>query len=420
MSMQNLKDNVDRGTHHEAQAKQKESMNAYFAKHIAPCVAGNKKQLHATAQKMRGADDEPITAARFLTAQAEAEGVGPTDVELKACEDYWLRRLKVRPHEMIRTEKVREYARNRWTVDAMFHDAGISMRGPQQSTVQKAFTTSTTQVIFPFYYSAAIEAGILASPILDRIIMEDIPVNSHTADHATMTDNVGDRSTAVSSEGASGTEVIIRASNQPIKLLKFKSKALATYESLRLQRLPIFERGLMRVGQQFMIQITDFGMNTLVAGDGNAVGGGAAGTVATGTNGTPVYADVVALEMAFTMGYEMEDGVLIAPYQSLTKLLNMAEFKDPLAGGRYQFHGEMPTPVGHELLRWDSTGNVSGWSTAQVMNCKSGLSMIKYTEGGLLVETDRIIDSQWDMSVASTWTGFGIWDRNATKVSTGW
>lgn len=419
MSMKSLTANLDRGAHHEAQKAQIASMGALATKIDQKRVAGQAKEFHAAAQRLRDDEDTPVTANRWLSAYAEADGVYPSEDELKAAESYWMRRFKVNPEtDILREEKVREYARERWTIDAIMQACGVQPRGRGASTVQKAFDSSTVQVIFPFYYSAAIQAGILASPILDRIIMEDIPVNSHTADHAAMQENVGDRSTTLTAEAARPNRVIIRAGNAPIKLVKFMSEAVATYEALRLQRLPIFERGLMRVGQQFMIQITDFGIATAWNGDGNTLTGPAISTVAC-TGSSVAFSDVLSLEFAFTMGYEVEDGLLIAPAQVIQKLLNLAEFKDPLAGGKFTMAGTLPTPLGHPLIRWDSTGKVPNWSTTQLMHLKPGLTMIKYTEGGLLVETDRIIDAQWDISVASTWTGFGIWDRNACRALTG-
>jgi hypothetical protein len=125
------------------------------------------------------------------------------------------------------------------------------------------------------------------------------------------------------------------------------------------------------------------------------------------------------MDTAFPQGYEMEDGVWIAPINSLVKILNMAEFKDPFAGWHYQNDGTYPTPIGKELRRWDNFGRVSNWANTSLMQVKAGIALVKYTEGGLLVETDRLIDGQWDMVVTSTWTGFGVWDRKACVVGTG-
>ena len=451
MSLHNLRANVDRYTHHEAQEFQKAQMAAQalarkeFGVKLQKSGEGGdnaKAALHKGAQRVRGPHDELVDANDWLSAQAESEGVYPEDNELKEYEDYYLRKLKVRPQDELRTRKVKRLARNRWTIDTIYQDCGFHLPGPKAArapggsmpTVQAvmpiggqkgAFVTSTTQVIFPFYYAAAIQAGILAMPLIDRLIMEDIPVDSHTVDHAMMTEVTGDRLTALSSEGASGNEVIIRGDKHPITLQKFKSKALADYESVRLQRVPLFERGLMRVGQQFMIQVTESGMDTLINGDGTttAPGGGAAPTYTANVAGSPVYLDMVKLETKFPQGYEIEDGVLVGDVSVLQNVFNMAEFKDPLSGWHYQRDGSYPTPMGHDLYRWDAsatasgtTGGIGNYNTGSLLHVKSGIAMVKYTEGGLLVETDRLIDGQWNLVVSSTWTGYGIWDRKGVVV----
>lgn len=429
MSLHNLKANLDRYTHVEAQEWQKAQMAAraeMIEKRVAPCAAGDKKSLHRASLTFRGPDDEGIDSGRWLSAMAAEHGVGPSDREIAEYEDFYLRKFKVREDDEVRRRKVKIYARDRWTIDTIALDAGITLPGVPLSktglmpTVQKAFTTSTTQVIFPFYYAAAIQAGIIQMPIVDRLIMEDVPVNSHTVDHAMMTDNLGDRTTSVSGEGASGTEVVIRADKHPITLTKYKSRALASYEAIRLQRLPIFERGLMRVGQQFMVQITDAGMDVAVSGDGTTIapGNGAAPIYDAKAHGAPNYLDIINLDTTFPQGYEVEEGIWVAAVAPLMNILNMPEFKDPLAGWHYQNDGAYPTPVGKEMYRWDSSGKVSGWLATSCMQVKTGIALVKYTEGGLLVETDRIIDGQWEQAVTSTWTGFAVWDRKAVVVGT--
>lgn len=414
MSVHSLTRNLDRDAVKEAKLVASTNLRAK-----ADAIAqSGKAGFHKAAQNYRGPNDEPVSTLHWLSAQAEAEGLAPSDRELAEAESYWLKRLNVRPWEVQREEKVKAYARHRWAMEKLFEDCGAPLRGPSTATVGKAFTTSTTQVIFPFAYESFIVAGILASPLVDRLAFADIPVNSHSVDHAEFNDNAGDGNFTEGGEGTRAKEVIITATNRPITLRKFLAKAKISYEAARLQRIPVFERGLMRVGQRFMIQITDCGMNTLVAGDG--AGGGAATTVAATTTGSPVYADVISIYTKYSQGYEAEMGLWVAPNESIQDLLKMPEFKDPLAGRPFANQGMMPTPAGEEILRWDSTGNVSGWLTTSILNFKPDIAMVKYTEGGLMTETDRIIDGQWEDTVISQWTNFGIFDRNACIVGTNW
>jgi hypothetical protein len=78
MSMASLTANLDRGTHHEAQAAQKAAMAAFADHHVHPAVAGDKKSLHRAATIKRGPDDEPVTAAATSRRWPRARGSVPT------------------------------------------------------------------------------------------------------------------------------------------------------------------------------------------------------------------------------------------------------------------------------------------------------------------------------------------------------
>src|SRR5216683_2276824 len=115
MSLHDLKTNSDRGIHHEAQEWQKQQLAARAelrTKGLATYEGNDqaKASLHKLALKERSPEDEPISSERWLTAYAESHGVGPSDVELKQYEDHWMARLKVRPGEFVREQKVKAYA----------------------------------------------------------------------------------------------------------------------------------------------------------------------------------------------------------------------------------------------------------------------------------------------------------------------
>lgn len=409
MSMQQLRANLDADLHKVAQ---RQAMLAGFAqKHLATM---DKTALHLAAQQSRGPEGEIASTVAFLAAEAEAAGVGPTEKELEREENYWLRKFKVNEErEEIRAQKVREYARHRWSLETIMADAGVKARGPMPSTVQKTFTTNDTLVIFPFYWDVNIQAGILASPIIDRLIMADIPVMSGSADHAELTDTDADSGITRGGEGVAPSDAILTATNRTIKLTKLTTAAKATYESLMWARLPIFDRFMMRVGRRLMILITDLGMERLIAGDGDSA---AAATLA--ASGGGVYNDLIDLETEFAMGYEPD--IIVAPRQGVRKILKMPEFKDPNAGLNHQMTGRMPNPLGMDLVRWDVTGRATSWATTKLVMGLQGEMMVKYTSGGILTETDRIIRGQWLDTVVTTHTDYGIWDRAACRVGTGW
>lgn len=358
-----------------------------------------------------------ISPLQYLAEDLKQQhGVYPEHRDLDQATEHWLREFQVKPWEAHRHEKIREWAEQNWMIEKLFEDSGCPVRGDLSPDVQKAFESSTTQVLFPFFYASNIVAGILATSVLPALIAESIAINSHTADHLEMTDVAGDRSMGLTGEGATFVQLTVKSTNRPVTLKKFGALLNVTYEALRLVRLPLLARFLQRVGIQYQNDLTDFAIETLIAGD--TAGAGAATTKATAVSASPTYADLVALELNFTQGYRPT--TIVAPKEVFAKLLAFPVFTDPLAGVLHQTRGTYPTPLGMNLVRWDYTGKATSYATTKIIMLDPSIAMVQYTEGGILQESDRIIDGQWESSSISNWCGFGIMDRAATQVGTGW
>jgi hypothetical protein len=363
-----------------------------------------------------GQKTDPIT---YFTHIAAKEGIGPDSRALEKREGHYLRKYHVPEFAVNRQSKVKDFARKSWYVEAFFKDHGIAVRGPEAATVGKAFSVSSVQALFPVFYDTMIVAGLLAQPLLDRLTAETVQVNSGSADHVVMNENTWERSTGQIGEWTRFPEMSISATNAPVTLKKWGGILKASDEAIRRARLPIFARGLERIGRQLANDLTDFALDVLLLGDGNTgtplVGSGDIQPAA--VTGSPVYSDLVALLMLFNVGYAPTD--LIATRESWTDLLNMAEFKDPLAGFRFQATGVPPTPMGLNLWRWDSLAS-SGWATTKLLMLQADAALVQYQEGGITSESDRIINGQWQEVATSIYTAFAILDRDARKVATGW
>lgn len=167
---------------------------------------------------------------------------------------------------------------------------------------------------------------------------------------------------------------------------------------------------LRRVGAQLGIDETDDLIEVAISGDGNA------GSPVTDTDaevaGVLDYHEVVRLSLAFPKGYRMRAAVVNSTL--LQTLLTLDEFKDPLAGFQYQTTGMIPNFIGCEWYRWSSTGS-SAFSTDRILALDTAQALVQYTEQGLMIEADRLIDRQFERTVISKWTGFGKLDYNATQ-----
>lgn len=426
MSLQTLVKNIDDQFSYEARRKAAEARAAYETEVVAKLLdktnaRPDKADFHKGAQSWRSEEADGCTVAtqRYFGELAKAEGIYPEDRERDYWENYWLRALRVNAFwdEPQREFKVRQFANDWWALMKVFEDQG-NPAWPMQPTasVQKAFTTSSLQTVFPIFFDTNIQAGLLADPVLERLVSRSVPVNSHTATHIKMTDTTADQTMGEGGEGTAAIQLLVSIAERTIKLRKFTGEIDWTYEVMRLARLDVLAESLQRIGRRYNQLKTDFALSVLIDGDG--AGDGAATTSAATTTGTPIYNDLTTAEFVFPQGYTPD--TIVAPKEVLVKILAFAEYKDPLAGILHQTTGAIPRPLGMDLVRWDSTGRVTTYLATTAVMFDSNLALIEYTEGGIITETERIIRSQWEASVVSQWVGYGVWDRSAAVLLTGW
>lgn len=368
-----------------------------------------------------------IASFEWHAAKARSEGVYPDRPELERREKHFLRKFQVREEDWDglsdRAVRAKAFAADTWAVGRQLEEAGIQMYGPKADYVDKAFGTSTALTLFPFFWDTAIQEGILAMPLLELLLMDTITINSGTAVHAYMSETESDRTMGEIGEFTSFPEVYVVASESTVKLKKFGGLINYSDESLRRMRIPVFQRGVARIGKQIGIRMTDFALDVIINGDAQVGGAfGAATTVPAATSGNPNYTDWVTLATEAPIGYDFTDFVFSKA--GLRKSLNIPEFKDPLAGFKYQSQKVIPEIMGMQPHRWDSAYAGSPLNTAtgnatSVLMLQSNLALTMYQDGGLMSESERVIDGGWTKFATSWWVGFGAWDRNAVRVGTG-
>jgi hypothetical protein len=86
-------------------------------------------------------------------------------------------------------------------------------------------------------------------------------------------------------------------------------------------------------------------------------------------------------------------------------------------------NGQMPAPFGNRLVRWDTTGNTTAWpataTNAKILAMNDQAGLIQYTEGGIVSESENIIQQRWTRLTFSTWVGYGLGDPSQRVVGTG-
>lgn len=366
------------------------------------------------------------STTQWYAAKAREAGVYPDEKLAARREQHYLNKYKIPEADWDgltdRAIKVKAFARDSYAIDAALIDMGTKMRGPLADDVAKAFGTSAALSVFPFFWDTSIQEGILAMPLLDLLVMETKNVNSGTAVHSYMSETEADRTIGEVGEFTSFPETYVVSAESTVKLKKFGGIIHYSDESLRRMRIPVFQRGVARIGRQIGIRMTDFALDVLINGD-TQVGGafGAATTSAATVSGSPTYGDWVTLGTDFPIGYEASD--FIVSKAGLRKMLNIPEFKDPLAGFSYASNAILPQVMGLMPHRWDSAYSGSPFNTTtgnatSVVMFQKNLSLTQYTDGGINSESERHIDGGWTKFVTSFWLTFGIWDRSAVRVGT--
>jgi hypothetical protein len=375
--------------------------------------------LYKAAHEVKDADgvNRPRSSFGFITDQLKSAGLEPTPEQLQTRVDRLLQqahvgdRTKLSAYAMSKFEQV---AHDTWGLDMLLGELGIRTKGAGSDIVEKFYGTGTSATLFPAYMESQITVGKLANPLLNDLVATETAINSHTHQGAILNDAQFDRQLIATGEGADLPITDFAVADTAVNLRKFGRYFEVSYEALRLQPLDVVSIWLQRIGQQIGIDETNDAIDCLRLGDGNA---GSAITAANDWNvAAPpalTYADLVTLFMAFIDGYKMS--TVITRMANMTTVLNMAEFKDPLAGFSFQSNGVLPGPFGAKWYRWDNLQAV-GLLNSLVIAVDQRYALEKLTEGGTVVDSDNIIRRQVRGTSISNWVGWHKLDYNAVEI----
>jgi hypothetical protein len=370
-------------------------------------------------KEARGQVDGPRASYGYLSDLLQARGIGPSAAELAHRMTRLLRAMGIRPETEAHVPQawyaaLEDYALDSYGLDKALTAEGIRVKGASTDKLEKFFATTTSTILFPTYVESQVVLGILATSLLPSLVATETNIDAHVYEALAFTDTVADQQMTETGEGAGLATTKITTADRSIRLKKFGRMLEVTYEALRLQRMNVVNVMLRRLGTRIALDETDSALDALLAGDGNT------GSAITNSNDidaavalTLNYAELVKLALGFTDGYTMTTAVTRTA--NMQTILNMAEFKDPLAGFSFQRTGILPGPMGASWHRWDSTGCTHLHSYV-ILAVDNRLALEQVTEQGVMTESDRLIDKQFERTAISKWTGFAKMDYNATQA----
>jgi hypothetical protein len=157
---------------------------------------------------------------------------------------------------------------------------------------------------------------------------------------------------------------------------------------------------LQRIGEQ-LGRALDVHLAAILA-EGDSSGPGTAPVVLnTATAGSITYADLVAAYTRLSVGHYFNPTHMLASEADFAGLLTLPELKDS-ALFDFAKTGRPPTPLGVQLVP------MSGQPDGQVTLLDAGYAAQKLTEQDLLVESDKLIQQQWDRTYVTVVTNFAV------------
>ena len=276
---------------------------------------------------------------------------------------------------------------------------GIRAKGAGSSPVEKFFRTMDSAVLFPEYIARTVRQGMEENDILPAITATTTVIDA--MDYRSICSNPADEDNDQVTEGGEIPATQVRTKANLVHLTKRGRMLVASYESIRFQKLDLFSVMLRQIGAHIQKQQVADAVNVIIAGDGNenpAVQYTIGTSPMTGTKGTLTYEQLVEFWGQFDP-YTMNTILCSTP--TMTKLLKIPELQNPLTGLNFQGTGKLTTPLGAQLHRSSAVadGVIIG------LDNRYALELVR--AGDVLVEHDKLIDRQLERAAITSISGFG-------------
>lgn len=266
--------------------------------------------------------------------------------------------------------------------------AGVRLGGRSSTTIDQFFQKAPT--LMPEFMSREIRKGQSMRPELGKLIANSTTIASNRYTPFFIdTSNNSKFSLRPIGDGAEIPQLLVTEQTHAVNVQDYGLALKASYRALRYRSSSQFRVLLWYIG--FKMQTDKIGMivNTIISGDGN---NNAATIVNSASSGSLTYDDLITLWAQFA---PFEMNTLICHVGTMKTILTLNEFKDPLAGFRFQQSGDLFSPLGATLVRSDET------PTDQLIGIDNRFAVEEVITQPLIVEFDKIIEQRFEEAVIS-------------------
>jgi hypothetical protein len=162
-----------------------------------------------------------------------------------------------------------------------------------------------------------------------------------------------------------------------------------SYKALKHRTTAQFKVLLWYVGFRLQADKMALVVDTIINGDGND---NPATVINSATSGSFTYDDLITLWNEF---FPFEMNTILCHKEMIKTILAMEEFKDPMAGFKFQKTGDLVSPLGSALVRCDEVLSDS------VIGLDNRFAIEQVVSQPLMVEYDKVIEQKLEEAVIS-------------------
>jgi len=281
--------------------------------------------------------------------------------------------------------------------------AGIRLGGKNPTLVDQFYQKAPS--LMPEFILREIKKGQSMRPELRSLLANSTTISSNRYTPFHVDTSSTDRfSLRPIGEGAEVPQIHVTEQTHSINVPEYGLGLKASYKSLRYRTTAQFRVLLWYIGFKLQTDKIAFVIDCLLNGDGNS---NPASTVNAASSGSLTYDDLITLWAEFE---PFEMNTIVCPIGNLKTILTMDEFKDPMAGYRFQGKGELFSPLGARLIRCDEV------PADVVIGLDSRFAVEEVITQPVMVEYDKIIEQRFEEAIISESVAYAKVIREASVV----
>lgn len=281
--------------------------------------------------------------------------------------------------------------------------AGIRLGGKRPTSVEQFYQKAPS--LIPEFMRREITRGQTMRPELSRLIATSTTIASNRyTPFFVDTSDLGRLSLRPIGDGAEIPQLLVTEQNHAITVGDYGLALKASYKALRYRSTSQFRVLLWYIGFRMQTDKIAMVVNCLINGDGNA---NPARVVTSADSGALTYDDLVSLWAEFA---PFEMNTLVCHVSTLKTILTLDEFKDPMAGYRFQSSGDLFSPLGATLVRSDEV------PADLVIGLDSRFAVEEVVTQPLMIEYDKVIEQRFEEAVITESISFAKVIREAAVI----